>query len=494
VFGCAEAPGFHEDRIGRPFVGDAGQELDKLYLPLAGLDRREVYITNAMKCRPPNNRKPTVREVRSCSSHFLPHELAKVTPEIVLLMGATACSLVPSINLERDHGIPLRGELFGVEYTLFPTFHPAAGLRGVKIGSVNVMTYLLEDFERLGSLLKGALRPQIDRWGHPKTQVLTEPAQVNHALTRGLITPDLAIDTESHDGRVWSVQFSTNPRESYFLRATSVGACRELGRHVKHFRVVLHNAIADLDPLESLGIYLGSREFSAEFSAKSVPKSVSKTLKINYVDSMHLAYHTARLPQGLKALAWRLLGARMRDYNDVVTPWSRQAFLDWIWDNAWKLRKLNEVSGSLRELAEVSKSNKTKPPKIVTKSNKTKPPKIVTKFAEVSTKFPHTSQKLNSRRSAESSALKRLYRNTAKTQGEKPYDPWERWEELPGDVQRRIVDVVGPPPRPGIAHVPFDEAVSYACDDAAKTLLVCWELEKKLESFGAEVVVGDYAA
>jgi len=218
---------------------------------------------------------------------------------------------------------------------------------------------------------------------------------------------------------VHSVQFSTHPAEAYWIYVHDQAACAELGRHVHNFRVVFHHALADLDPLESLKIVPGE-----------------------FVDTMQLAYHTGRLPQGLKALAWRLLGARMRDYDDVVSPWSREAFLKWVWDSAWRVRRLT------------------------------------------------CGEKL----SEETRALRRLYRHTLKDQGENPYDPWEKWEELANGVRRRITGIAGDPPRPGIMHVPEAEAVAYGCNDAQKTLLVCWALEKKLETLGDEVAESDYAA
>jgi len=100
-----EAPGQVEDRLGRPFCGPTGQELDNLYLKLAGLNRADVYVTNAVKCRPVQNRKPSMDEVRSCATYHLPSEIAQVHPQIIILCGATACSLIKGCQVDVEHGI-----------------------------------------------------------------------------------------------------------------------------------------------------------------------------------------------------------------------------------------------------------------------------------------------------------------------------------------------------------------------------------------------------
>lgn len=121
-----EGPGADEDRLGRPFVGAAGQLLDKI-LAAGGFDRREnAYIANVVKCRPPANRIPTAQECALCLPH-LEAQLKILQPKIVLLLGATALHAV----LQVPQGITrLRGnwqEKDGVFY--MPTFHPAALLR-----------------------------------------------------------------------------------------------------------------------------------------------------------------------------------------------------------------------------------------------------------------------------------------------------------------------------------------------------------------------------
>ena len=121
-----EGPGADEDRLGRPFVGKAGQLLDKI-LAAGGFDRnKNAYIANVVKCRPPGNRVPTPAESLACLPH-LHAQMRILQPKIVLLLGATALRYV----LQSTDGITkARGkweERDGVFY--LPTYHPAALLR-----------------------------------------------------------------------------------------------------------------------------------------------------------------------------------------------------------------------------------------------------------------------------------------------------------------------------------------------------------------------------
>ena len=120
-----EGPGQTEDQQGRPFVGSAGQLLDRI-LAAAGFNREEVYITNTVLCRPPGNRVPTPGETAACYP-YLETKLRVIKPAIVVVLGATAARVLIDAHL----GITkLRGQAFTRDgITFYPTFHPAALLR-----------------------------------------------------------------------------------------------------------------------------------------------------------------------------------------------------------------------------------------------------------------------------------------------------------------------------------------------------------------------------
>ncbi len=124
VMAIGEAPGENEDREGKPFVGAAGRLLTSL-LESVGLDRRDIYITNIIKCRPPRNRDPEPLEVEACS-HFLDEQIALLQPDVILLLGRHALTrMLPDAGgISRLHGERLQRD----DRVYVPLYHPAAAL------------------------------------------------------------------------------------------------------------------------------------------------------------------------------------------------------------------------------------------------------------------------------------------------------------------------------------------------------------------------------
>jgi len=170
-----EAPGFHEDRQGEPFVGAAGQLLTRL-LESIGLTRAQVYIGNVLKCRPPGNRDPLPVEIEACRP-YLVEQIRLVDPRIVVTLGNFATKLI----LDTTAGISkLRGRRFTYEGRLLvPTFHPAAALRGGGGGrfGIDPVTGLEEDFRLVGQILR-ELREAPAAQGPAEESPVEEPAQL----------------------------------------------------------------------------------------------------------------------------------------------------------------------------------------------------------------------------------------------------------------------------------------------------------------------------
>jgi DNA polymerase len=118
-----EAPGFHEDQQGRPFVGQAGQFLEQL-LASIGLKRSDVYICNVIKCRPPENRDPLPTEVKNCQK-WLDRQLELLAPKMVITLGRySLAKFFPGEPISKIHGRARRqGNI-----TYFAMYHPAAAL------------------------------------------------------------------------------------------------------------------------------------------------------------------------------------------------------------------------------------------------------------------------------------------------------------------------------------------------------------------------------
>lgn len=144
VMFIGEAPGFHEDKLGRPFVGQAGKLLDKLLADIKW-PRESVYITNIVKRRPPGNRDPLPEEIAAYKP-YLKKQIQIINPKIIAPLGRFAMNyFLPTAKISLDHGkaYTLRGKI------IYPLYHPAAALR-----STTVLKELENDFKKLPRLLK----------------------------------------------------------------------------------------------------------------------------------------------------------------------------------------------------------------------------------------------------------------------------------------------------------------------------------------------------
>jgi uracil-DNA glycosylase len=155
-----EAPGFHEDRQGVPFVGPSGQLLNRL-LEGIGLRRQDVYICNVVKSRPPQNRDPQPDEIAACRP-WLDAQIRLVDPKVVVTLGNFAAKTL----LETATGITrLRGRTYPFQgRVLLPTFHPAAALhaQGRRTAGPSPLEAMEGDFRVLAELL-AAHAPVTDR-------------------------------------------------------------------------------------------------------------------------------------------------------------------------------------------------------------------------------------------------------------------------------------------------------------------------------------------
>lgn len=151
-----EGPGYHEDKQGEPFVGAAGQLLNRM---LAEIDirREDVYIANVIKCRPPGNRDPLPDEIESCSP-WLSEQIQLIDPCVIATLGRFAASFM----LQRQISIGrIRGQRFPWNgRTVIPTFHPAAVLRGGGDSSQQMAALRMDFREMSQALAECSERPQ----------------------------------------------------------------------------------------------------------------------------------------------------------------------------------------------------------------------------------------------------------------------------------------------------------------------------------------------
>jgi hypothetical protein len=416
-------------------VGRAGREFNYHYLKLAGLRRTPIraggwegrvvrvdgncWVDNVMHCRPPGNRKPTNKEIEACGGLFLPVSLERAKPEIVVLMGGTACSLVEGgVDLESEHGLLVKRRLCfennGPERWIMPVYHPALGLH-----DATKIRHLREDFKALGRVLNVGEeeweeeeyggRCEVGVWKGEKEALVAEDGVV-------------AVDTESVVGKLWSWQWSGEDGVGWMAYKGNEEAGRVLQHIMNQAReVVMHFAEEDTVKLRANG-------FVVEWG--------------KVVDTQHMAYHRG-LPQGLKALGRRLLGMKMRSYQDLVVPHSKQAVKLWLVEGMEKLPKI--------------------PVQLKTKVRMEKNPL--------------------------ESVLWRLFRHC----DNETYDVWEAWEKACGSAKEKVGEWVpwlmfemGDMPEKGIDKVPEGEAVEYAVKDAVVTRLVKGVMESRSGMMGVE--------
>jgi uracil-DNA glycosylase family 4 len=172
-----EAPGFHEDKQGVPFVGAAGKLLGKL-LEGIGMSRDDVYIANVLKCRPPGNRDPLPEEIQACEGHLF-RQIELIQPTLVATLGNFATKLLsgkPS-GITQVHGREQQVVLGGNPVTLYPIFHPAAALY-----TPRMMQVLEEDFRRIPELLGREAAPPPP----PAARLYVPEPAAEHSVQLGL--------------------------------------------------------------------------------------------------------------------------------------------------------------------------------------------------------------------------------------------------------------------------------------------------------------------
>ncbi|MYD36739.1 MAG: uracil-DNA glycosylase [Dehalococcoidia bacterium] len=149
VMFIGEGPGYYEDQQGRPFVGAAGKFLDEL-LASIGWARKDVYITNTVKCRPPDNRDPQNDELDTCESLYLRRQLELVNPTLLVTLGRFSLTrLFPRQSISRARGQLLYKDGLAV----YPIYHPAAALHQQRLRDV-----IVDDFKNLPTALETARR------------------------------------------------------------------------------------------------------------------------------------------------------------------------------------------------------------------------------------------------------------------------------------------------------------------------------------------------
>jgi uracil-DNA glycosylase len=159
-----EAPGWHEDQQGRPFVGPAGQFLDELIKSI-DLDRKKVFIGNVVKCRPPGNRDPLPIEIQNCSK-WIDRQIKLISPRIIITLGRYSMSkFFPGKSISKIHGTATKID----DVVYFAMYHPAAALHQQSLRQV-----IKEDMLKIPAILAQKQEPKKEI-----VEKMPEPQQLN---------------------------------------------------------------------------------------------------------------------------------------------------------------------------------------------------------------------------------------------------------------------------------------------------------------------------
>ena len=462
-------PGKDEAARRMPYVGKAGQELTQLYLPLAGLHRDEtwvngkcVHLANSALCWDGTDRTPGERRVTECARYHLPGLLYRVKPKVIVLMGGVTQKLVTSqkVRLDMHHGIPQHGTLLDGVWTgpFVPMYEPALGLR-----ETTKMTPLMDDFRRLGRWLVGEWAPPIPYTGSKDYRYGDSPAIVDSYFDDCVplaTRPVISTDTESHGKQEWSVQVSVAKHTGLLVQFENRASMKRLAERMNElldagWEAEYHHALADLGVVEKAGVPTTGR----------------------FRDTIQEAFQLCGLPQGLKALAYRLLNVTMTSWEDTVWPASVLKFLEWA--NEARLvaeRDLFEqvehklVRGRCADCGHQHSKGPCKRESCGCTSKR-----VVYSWFE---RKPGAVEAL----------LKHVCTHTeAKIDDEKPYHPWKqmgkmRTSGLRGKVPTSeewafVEKEVGEMPILGIGHCSREQALTYACDDSNMTGQVAEAME-----------------
>jgi len=447
--------------------GRAGSELDRLYLPKAGLQRSGIYCSNAFKCLNTKKQAPKHNLVSTCAEHWLPWEMRRVQPTYLIVGGSTALKLFPGRRLELHHGRPFRGSLYRTFHgqreaywsgIVIPTYNPAAGLR-----SGDYMTYSMDDFQQIGKMVRRyddwvTKNIPIDPYPNPTYVRLHGVDQVARYVSSidwvypvwG--RPGMGLDTETIPSPIpgapdpgFCLSFSLQPGTGAVIMATDIEALAGLFTWMDVFRpvVYIHNGLFDLPVIDQMGLpkhlLMGSR---------------------SWVDTMIRAYHQKDLPKALKVLSYRYLGAEMRTFDEVVLPHSIAKLSTW----------LQAVAGYEVQIITHGKKGKLlKSPKILTGWDKYRLPRQTGLRNKAQTLDDNLQEWMAATEDAAWDAFEASLDedgDDVASESEELASPWERIKAWPANMLGPAIEIFGPPPVKSIEHVPDDEMDRYACRDS----------------------------
>lgn len=429
-----EAPAKHELKEKRPFVGPSGGILWPLVWRECRLAREDVYVTNLLKIEMEEkwSKSGVPPEVLAEYGALLDHELAQLPNlDIIVPVGRWAARHFLGDWAQMQ---TVNGRVWANTATVAPTakvipvIHPAAAMR-----DASQLAWTQKGLEALGRVVRGE---QVEAVPQATPPLVFDNWDEYVDCMAAYSATTVALDTEwLPNGQPWGLSFSWASDSALVLRAADTEGLTKLREWLEGMRpaVVLHYALADLDPLRRMGIDI-------------------RAMGLEIIDTNILAFHQQTEPQGLKALARRWLGLEMRDYEDVVGPYHQA-----------ELRKYFELVHEA-----------TRPLMLERRGKPTK-------------KEPEG--KLLQPKPAPASRLHKLVRGALRDFAKSTAtDLAKRWEGWDADVRAEAEGLVTQAPRASLELVPLAEAVQYAGTDAAATIGILPFLRALPQSPQVEVI------
>jgi uracil-DNA glycosylase family 4 len=469
VLFLAEGPSYEEDKKKIPLAGKTGFEFDNTYLPIVGLPRSFVAITNACMCSQVSYDNPTSEDAASCSGLHLSSLLEEVQPEIIVVMGAVACSLWPEINLTLQHGIPMKGRWGGWHGVLWPTYHPSAGIH-----QAAYMIPLMKDFDELRKFMRamdqGDYQWPVDSHPTPDYRVIKSVSDFREYVEvygDAYTPPIVGDDTEStklQHGDVYCMTMSLAPGSGRLIYARDKELISEYRQwaHEKQPLQIFHNWLHDDEPFEQLGLPI-------EPFYDTMVRAYNLCLG-GGADDDDDSSRAGRGSLSLKVLAYRHLSMSMTSFKDTVYPWSKLHAADWLSQGEAIFRK-DEWTKPCATCHHPQISHQTRG-----KTQRHTGPCVHTTFKGLGycdcTKYKPLKKPPTT---SDEKRFNQLYLKITNLildlESVPTTDPWARVKQWGKDQdddwdQRTITDVLGPIPQPSIIHVPESELTVYACRDA----------------------------
>jgi len=426
-------PGYWEDRRGRPFVGQTGEEVERYLDGISLPTREDVWLTNLHRDYKGLDGDYTKAETAVDTQELLA-ELTRVTPEIIVTLGAEAVRVfLGDVDLESVHAIPWQLDT----RVILPLYHPAQGLY-----SPDIQGYVSYGFGQLAQYLAGNVEARVfgeDRYANKEIyEEITTGRQLQSRLQRLSKDATLAIDTEGWPSNPWSLQFSYRAGCAYLIRAHRQDLLDAFARIVCQTRprLAFHSALHDLGMVRALAL--------------------TGLDTLSFDDTRVMSYLLQVEPQGLKPLCVRHCGMQMQSYDDVMGDASLRLAVDY-------LVSLLDV-----ETADYDEQCFTALCRELDSGRR------VTKVPQLP-KTPLHKAVIRCLRSPRARGL---------------------WEDQSEDIQVEGYTRLGAMPAPTLDHIPFDTARTYACRDADGTRRLLPELRTRIDANGLrdvyELELGTY--